>query len=137
RLLFSLSEARYPSSRVTLVISIDYQDSKSHQKVVEIARSFDWKFGEKIVIEHISNMGLRNHILSCGDLSQNYRGVIVLEDDLIVSNEFFNYAIQAIDFHESDQNIAGISLYSYEYEELGWYRFYPLNEGADTHFIQW
>lgn len=137
RLLLSLGEARYPSSEVTLIISIDYQDSESHREVVNIARGFDWQFGEKIIIEHTSNMGLRNHILSCGDFSQKYPGVIILEDDLVVSNEFFNYATQALDFYESDQNIAGISLYSYEYEELGWYRFYPLNEGADTHFIQW
>lgn len=36
-----------------------------------------------------------------------------------------------------NDNISGISLYAYEFEELGWFRFYPLNNGTENYFMQW
>ncbi|MEJ7683902.1 MAG: hypothetical protein WKG06_39795 [Segetibacter sp.] len=92
RLLSFLSKAVFDCSDVNLVISIDYHSSSKHDEVVKIANDFDWKYGFKKIIEHKSNLGLRAHVLSCGDLSEEYDAVIVLEDDIVVSPFFYKYA---------------------------------------------
>ncbi|MCB4807306.1 glycosyltransferase family 2 protein [Tamlana sp. 62-3] len=138
RLLESINQANYKLSKnVNLVISIDFQDSEKHDNVVEIARNFNWKYGQKEIITHTQNIGLRTHIISCGDLSLKYGSVIILEDDLIVSPNFYNFALASANAYYHDNNIAGISLYAYEYEELGWFKFYPCKKNGDTFFMQW
>ncbi|MEI6864957.1 hypothetical protein [Flavicella sp.] len=47
------------------------------------------------------------------------------------------YPNAAATFYMEESKVAGISLYSYEYEELGWYQFYPKNLGTDNFFMQW
>ena len=64
---------------ISLVISID---GGGHERVVEIANELV-AHEDKRVIAGNRNMGLRDHIISCGDLSLEYGSVIVLEDDLI------------------------------------------------------
>jgi hypothetical protein len=137
KLLHTISIADYDYQDITLVISIDYTEHAGHHEVVKIAEEFCWEYGDKKVIVHQENMGLRNHILSCGDMTKQYGAVIVLEDDLRVSEGFYRYAMEAAKFYYKESNIAGVSLYSYEYEELGWYKFYPKNIGGDTYFMQW
>ncbi|NMD70181.1 hypothetical protein HHO41_07745 [Bacillus sp. DNRA2] len=78
RLLTSLKRANYFGLHTPLIISID----KSQNKDVAIcANNFEWPFGEKHVIEHPNRLGLRNHVLFCGNLSRDYDAVVVLEDD--------------------------------------------------------
>lgn len=137
RLLTSISNASYSFENVQLIISIDYSDSKAHDEIITLAKKFQWSFGNKKIIEHKKNIGLRNHILSCGDMSQEYGSVIILEDDLIVSPAFYKYATEAKIHYQDELKVAGISLYSYEYEELGWFQFYPKNLGTDSFFMQW
>ena len=120
-----------------LIISIDYIDSSEHAEVVDVAQGFVWNFGEKVVIQHEKNLGIRDHILSCGDLTQTYDAVIVLEDDLRVSPDFYVYASNAAAHYSNEKAIAGISLYAYEYDEIGWFQFYPRHIGGDTYFLQW
>src|SRR5687768_8098504 len=86
RLLKSVADASYDSNNVTLVISIDKSDSN---KVYELADSFEWKYGQKKVIKHNEHLGLKEHILRCGDLTDQYGSIILLEDDLIVSPWFY------------------------------------------------
>ncbi|MEL6484270.1 MAG: hypothetical protein AAFP96_05420, partial [Bacteroidota bacterium] len=77
RVLKSVQTAFYPSEiEIPLIISIDY--SPTNKEVLEIAHDFTWKNGAKQVIQHRENLGLKEHILSCGDLSEKYGGVIVL-----------------------------------------------------------
>ena len=106
RLLNSVKKGVYPD-KVKLIISID---GGGDSDVMSIARNFKWIYGEKQVIHHKNNIGLRNHIISCGNLTQEHDGIILLEDDLFVSPYFYVYAIQAMNFYSSDENIAGISL---------------------------
>ena len=91
----------------------------------------------KIIIHHTTNLGLKEHIILCGNKSKEFGAVIILEDDLVVSQGFYNYAVAAAAYYDNEPKVAGISLYSYEYEELGWYRFYPKNLGKDNFFMQW
>ena len=71
RLLHSLTKAHYPEG-VPLIISIDY-GADNHQEVMKVAQKFVWTYGEKRVIAHEKNLGLRPHILSCGEFESAVR----------------------------------------------------------------
>lgn len=132
RLLNTLTKAQYPIS-VDLVFSIDYSGNDG---VYNMANDFHWQYGEKRIIRHNENIGLRKNILSCGDLTKDYDAVIILEDDLLVSPFFIEYAYRALKYYKDDQNIAGISLYSYRLSE-SLHEFNPITNGYDTYFMQW
>lgn len=132
RLLNALSKGRYPDS-VNLIISIDGGGPCGVRRVSE---EFDWQHGQKEIIAHQENLGLRRHILSCGELSRNYDGIILLEDDLYVSPSFYEYAIAALEFYQHTQAICGVSLYAYQYNETAFLPFTPLNDGSDVYFMQ-
>jgi hypothetical protein len=136
RVLGSIDNAIYRENNIPLVISIDYQDTETHRRVVKIASDFEWKYGNKRVIVHNKKLGLRKHIISCGDLSQEYESIIVLEDDLMVSRNFYKYSSQALAFFRADHSIAGISLYHSNYFEGNIIPFYPIIDGWDNYFMQ-
>jgi len=134
RLLMSLKKAVYKNfEQVRLIISIDGGGSES---VKTIAEEFVWDYGAKRVIHHPQNLGLRKHILSCGDLSKEYGNVIIIEDDCVVSPQFYSFSEQALKFYSSDQNIAGISLYSYKVNEYTFLPFQPLADSSDVYYMQ-
>jgi len=132
RLLGSLSAATYPQG-VPLVISIDKGDNEEVQK---LAGEFSWPHGEKQVICQEENLGLRRHILQCGDLSQQYGAIVLLEDDLYVSPLFYTYLLEALQFYGTDDRIAGISLYTNKLTVPPDYPFIPLQDGTDAFFLQ-
>ena len=132
-LLNSLSKAEYDDIEVNVVISIDYS---GHHDVYNLADSFDWKNGKKTIIKHEHNLGLREHVLYCGDLSLQYQSVIILEDDLLVSPSFYLYAKAALEVYKNDSNIAGISLYHHEHNESTELPFEVIDEGYDTYFVK-
>jgi glycosyltransferase involved in cell wall biosynthesis len=135
RLLGSLLKASYPG-KAGLIISIDGGGGQG-EEVKRIATEFNWPFGEKKLIFHQERLGLRRHVLSCGDLSKDHDGVIVLEDDLYVSPEFYHYTLKAHDFYKNDPKIAGISLYSHAYNETAQFPFRPLTDDSDGFFLQY
>jgi len=132
RLLSSLSKAHFPFV-TRLIISIDGGGPES---VIQTAKDFFWKNGQKEIIEHSENLGLRNHILSCSAFSKKYDGIILLEDDLYVSPWFYPFALSAARFYRGCKDISGIALYSPRYNETAFLPFYPLNDGSDTFFMQ-
>ncbi|MBK1856538.1 hypothetical protein JO972_16330 [Verrucomicrobiaceae bacterium 5K15] len=133
RLLKMLAGARYVTKDIPLVISIDGGGAEA---VKTVADSFEWKHGEKTVISHDHNLGLREHILRCGDLSDKYGAVIVLEDDLGVSNFFYQYAEQALEMFGGCQDIAGVSLYKHLINVNCGSRFEPLDNGLGYYCMQ-
>ena len=133
RLLGSLSKANYPSDNITLHISID---GSNDSIVKKIADGFEWEHGEKVIDLKPENLGLVKHVVECGQLTKKYGTIIVLEDDLIVAPGFYQYAQQASEFYSKEDNIAGVSLFTYPVEENNFYPFQPINDGSDVHFIQ-
>lgn len=134
-LLNSLLLADYNHlSRVTLIFCADYSGADD---VCCVAENFEWPFGEKCIIKHDQNIGLRKNIIFCGDLSQEFGAVIVLEDDIIVSPGFYQYAKAATEFYIEEINIAQISLYAYDRCEVELERFYPLQDGHDSYLARW
>ena len=132
RLIRSLDKASYPQ-RTDLIISID---GGGNNEVINIAEGFNWKYGNKKIIRHTINLGLLKHVLSCGNLSQEYDGIIVLEDDLYASPAFYSYILQAVDFYKNYDEIAGIALYNHSFNETAQFPFHPIQDGSDIFFMQ-
>lgn len=120
---------------IDLIISIDYSDEQL--KINDIAKSVSWPFGDLSIILHNKNLGLKKHVLSCGDLSAGYDGLIVLEDDLIISPYFVDFVICALKKSSLDEKVAGISLYSYAKNESNKMPFNPFIDHYDSYFIQY
>ena len=134
RLLKSLANAHYPSSNITLHISID--GSSISNEIEKVVNAFEWNHGKKIVDVKQENHGLLKHVLSCGELTNEYESIIVLEDDLIVASGFYQYAQKANEFYSEDEKVAGVSLFTYPVEENNFYPFQPIQDDSDVHFIQ-
>ncbi len=134
RLLNSLEISDYSGFiNITLYLSIDYSDNHD---CFHIASSFNWIYGKKNILTHKVNLGLRKHILSCGDLVKHHDAIIVLEDDLFVSPQYYQYSQAAYNFFKNDDRIAGISLYNYRYNEFARCSFEPITDGFDNYFMQ-
>jgi len=134
RILGSLSGMK-AAEDVPLIISIDNKAPDNYD-VRDIANNFNWPYGPKEVIYRPEHMGLRKHILACGGLSRKYGSVIILEDDLLVSPLFYDYALSALDFYGKDEEIGGISLYNQPFNEMNELPFTPIYDDSDVYFLQ-
>ena len=132
RLLHSLQNAVY-RDQVKLYISID---GNGNAETVRIAEQFKWPFGEKELIIHPSNLGLKRHIMQSVSLVEQHEAIIVLEDDLYVSPFFHEYVSQATAFYAGLPQIGGISLYSHGYNETAQFPFQPIHDESDVFFLQ-
>ena len=132
RLLYSLEKAKY-SSNVKLIISIDRGGSSD---VIRTAKDFEWQYGEKEIISQQKHLGLRKHILQCGDLSQEYEGIVLLEDDLLVSPIFYEYSTRALRYYQNEDRVAGISLYAPLINMFTKLPFIPIIDHSDIYFLQ-
>lgn len=133
RLLNTINHADYPGNTIQLIISID---GGASDPVREIADRFDFIHGDCKVIHHPANMGLRKHIVWCGENTSAYDAVIILEDDLIVDRYFYRYAISACSTYLSDDRICGISLYAQKFNEYLDLYFDPVYNGCSSYFMQ-
>lgn len=130
RMLESVKKADFTSySNVPLVISID---CSGDEKLYAYAREVDWPYGDKYVIIREKRMGLKEHILACGDLTQYFKGIILLEDDLYVAKDFYNYTVQMDNAYGDCENVASIALYSNEMNGFCWLPLARLRNEADV-----
>lgn len=135
RLLTSLNNADYLGDEVDLLISIDKGPRQS--EIVKLCESFEWKYGEKNIRAFSERQGLRSHIIQCGDYSKDYSGVVVLEDDLTVNRNYYNYVRSCISFYSEDERIAGISLYKHCFNIDAGSFFEPVFDGNDVYLMQY
>jgi hypothetical protein len=133
RLLGSLLLADYPGT-VKLYISIDLGGGR---ETVDLASGFKWPFGEKEVLLQPEHLGLKKHVMKCAAMVENYRAIIILEDDLYVSGSFYHYTLSAVDFFEDHPKIGGLSLYSHSWNETAQFPFQPLVDESDVFFLQY
>ena len=134
RLINSVVSADYPYDDITLVISIDQSDKSD--EIERLVSDVEWVHGTKRIIRYPERQGLKQHILKCGDLSKVYGAVIILEDDLYVSPEFYRYTVQALMSYSENDRVAGISLYSHNWNGYSNCRFIPDQNGFDCYFGQ-
>lgn len=135
RLLQSLELASFPKEmQIPLIISVD---NSGDEEMYNVANSYIWKYGPKYTIIRETRMGLKNHIFSCADLSTLFRGVIILEDDLFVAPDFYNYSLAALAVYENEDQVAGIALNADEiYGYVGLPNYY-WNDGTDAVMVQY
>ena len=134
QLLNSLLRADYAGDQIDLVISLD--KGKRQQEIVSVAEAIDWPHGDKTVRIFPERQGLRAHIIQCGDLTERYDAVVILEDDLMVSPHFYSYVKQTIEYYKDNPYIAGISLYKHQTHPGVNRPFEPANNGYDVYMQQ-
>lgn len=136
RLLESLFVAGKQADNFSVLVSLDGGHTS---EVLEVAKQYKAKFesGRLEYLVHPKNMGLRSHILWCGNLAREFGSIVVLEDDLVVDKYFSIYAERAIDFYNNEIDVAGISLYSQQFNEFENLPFYASDiDGFANFFMQ-
>lgn len=133
RLLDSLDNAEYPSNDIPLVISLDYGGGDDIHEFVE---NFQWKHGKKICLYHKENLKLQKHIFSCISLSEYFKGVIILEDDLYVSPVFYFFAEQSLNYYGADECVSAISLYNATTNHFTKLPMYIMHGNSDVYAAQ-
>lgn len=133
RLLESLSKAEYGQDKVSLIISIDNSGTDDVEKC---AQEFHWAYGEKQIKTYAERLGLRKHILSCGELLKEYDAIAVFEDDIIAAPGFYIYMKETVAKYQNDDRIAGISLYNHLWNVNVGLSFQPQYSPYDVYFLQ-
>lgn len=134
RLLENLVQADFTGyNNVPLVISIDCSGDEG---LYNYARTFKWPHGDKYVLIREERMGLKNHILSCGDLTQYFKGVILLEDDLYLNKYFYHYVMQMMGDYGDCDKVACVGMYKNEMNGFCWLPGDALTNGADVRAVQ-
>ncbi|GGP57848.1 hypothetical protein GCM10009347_25360 [Shewanella algicola] len=135
RLLKSLSSLDFTDDYFEIIISLD---GGASDDVLLVADNFKRNFEiiDVSVIKRTKNLGLRNHILWCGDLTEKYNSVVILEDDLVISKNFILYIKNAISKYKGVTDIAGISLYSPKYNEYANLPFEACENGYSNYFMK-
>lgn len=134
RLLNSLNRVAFDGQRVPLIISLD---RSGNEAVAQVAEAFIWNHGEKAIRTFPQRLGLKQHILACGDLTQDFEHLVVLEDDLYASPNLYRFSVQAIERYREDDRVAGVALYTHLWN-VGCHRpFLPLDDPFDTFFMQY
>lgn len=131
RLLESIGRAKYTMSDIPLIVSIDKSDRSDD--VEQVAKDFNWEYGPKEIRRFPERQGLRKHIIQCGDYSETYGAVIILEDDLVVAEDFYEYTCRAHEVYGEDERICGVSLYSYNINVFTRFRFCPVPSLYDVY----
>ncbi len=137
RLLATLKQARIgvdATSPVDLVISIDGGSPRTPE-VVEIANRFAWSHGSREVIEH-DRVGLIGNFHSCGDLTERFGSVVLLEDDLLVGPYFHHWATAGLSFAEEYPEIGGLCLSAPWFDGYRHLPFEPVIDGSDAFYAQ-
>lgn len=133
RLIGSLLAADYLDDKVDLIISMDHSGDKKQEEYIN---NIEWPHGNLIKKIHPKKLGLRKHVLFCGDLTDEYEHLCVFEDDIYVSPGFYIFAKEAVEYYKDCKDIAGISLYQYQWNQYVNQSFTPLADKYDVYFLQ-
>lgn len=128
RLLESIGRAHFNYDDIHLVVSIDESDLSD--EVEKVAQEFNWQHGTKEIRRFPERQGLRKHIVQCGDYSEKYGAVIILEDDLVVAEDFYSYTCAAHEKYSEDDRICGVSLYSFSRNQFTGQFFTPAQKNS-------
>ena len=89
-----------------------------------------------LIISVEENLGLRQHVLECGNIADEYEGVILLEDDLYVAPSFYLYTLAAFARTRMVPRIGGISLYNHRLNVHAREPFEAIDDGYDNYYMQ-
>lgn len=136
RLLKTLNGVNYCQDEVTLIIGIDHSEELT---VKNLAEEYEWRYGKKIIRFQTKHLGLKRHILTCGNYLNEYNldAVAIFEDDVIPSRGFYQYMKAATERYYYEYDIAGISLYLPNNNVNAEKPFQAILNGQDAFFLQY
>ena len=108
RLLNSVEAAQYGTDIAALEIKIDFIENNA--EVVKLAELFDFSHGPKRVTRSPVNMGLAKSWFEAWYPPQPNSRAIILEDDVEVSPQWYNWVKAAWNHYQSRGDVAGLSL---------------------------
>lgn len=119
-------------SDLKVYVSIDY--SEKQNEIISCIKSSE--FYEKVeIIARERNLGLKQHVITCGDLVEKHDFIVILEDDIVLSRFPRMYIESCLQLDL--RKIATISLYNYHRSEGDLCQFIPLSSGSDNYFMQY
>lgn len=133
RLLSSLEQSQYDGDTIPLIISID---ASGNEELYNFVKAYNWIYGPCYVNIQTQRLGLKKHILQCGNLTRFFKSIVLLEDDIVVSPYFYKYVKTAVEYYSSDKTVAQISLYRNEVNGFVHLPFEPRYSGADVFLMQ-
>lgn len=136
RLMSSLMRAVYDEDNIDLIMSVDKSENRDIYNYIDTIR---WEHGVIHRIYKQENLGLKNHILSCGEYFDKFSldAQVILEDDLYVAFDFFTYVREAVDMYHECNSLAGISLYSMSRNLQKDTPFIPVQTRYDAYFMKY
>jgi hypothetical protein len=88
-------------------------DLKKISEVEEVVKKKKW-CGEVFIHSQLANLGLRNSVISgVSKIINDYGNVIVIEDDLVLSNHFLSYMNNGLNKYQSNSTVCQISGFSF------------------------
>lgn len=132
--------------RTDLYIFSDGPKGENDEAEVKAVRKYLREFGEKSlfrrvqIIESEKNKGLANSIISgVSHVIETYGKAIVVEDDLIVSEDFISFMNRALDFYGAYSEYGSISGYTLPIRSLKHYDkdVYVLRKGECWGWATW
>ena len=133
RLLSSLEESKFDADPIPLIISIDASGNKV---LYDFVNAYKWNYGPCYININEQRLGLKQHILQCGNLTKYFKAIVLFEDDIVVSPYFYKYVKNAVLNYVEDKKIAEISLYRNEVNGFVQLPFEPRFNGADVFLMQ-
>lgn len=120
---------------IDVVASIEHSNCKDEfEKVIS---QLEWAYGAVKIVKQPYKLGLKNHVLKCGDLVSDYDNIVILEEDLIVSKYLLRYIFDILDSNlMRSKDVAGASLYSYQVKECDGLPFLPQKGLSDVFLLQ-
>jgi hypothetical protein len=110
-------EANLHSIQIKTFIFIDGPKngdvSQRHSDVLKIANDFKKRHSDCEVEASSVNLGLRTSIVSAiSNLFEVYKGLVIVEDDLVLRCDFLTFMTTCLKTYETDKNIFSISGYA-------------------------
>lgn len=132
RLLNSLKKAVTGNERILIVIG----KKNDNAKVFQIAKNFTMSYPNSEIIAPKHEMGLVDQFLLIGDLTSTEKSVVLLEDDLVVSDSFVDFTQSALGFFGNEVKIGGICLNSLAFNGYTKLPFIPIDDGSEVYFAK-
>jgi len=118
-LLQSIVNSKFSKKTKFYIFSDNYKkkgDKKKVKQVRFILNSFKKKINISI-IKYKKNKGLYNSVIyGVNKILKKFSKIIVLEDDLVIKKNFFNYMNKSLDYYKNNNKIVQISGYSYPFD---------------------
>jgi GR25 family glycosyltransferase involved in LPS biosynthesis len=132
RLLQTLQKATF-KEKCDLVFSIE---KNTRNEVLSLIKAFNWTQGSLRFEQNKYQKGPDGNNINCFELGSKYEYFCILEDDVIVHPQFFEYVLDCTKFYQKAADIAGFSLYRYYLDEQKGIPHVVLYNSSFTFFLQ-